>query len=66
MAAKPTDFHDPEKELKEYVIIPTDPEDGIDAVYCCRCVDESYCRIESNIGVVLYSYGSIFVYVNTN
>ncbi len=66
MAATPTDFHDPEKELKEYIIIPTDPGIGTDAVDCCKCVEESYCRSESTSSVFSYTYGAALVYVSTS
>lgn len=67
MAAKPTDFHDPEKEPKEYIIITIDPGNGIDAVNCCKCVEESFCRLESNAGSFrAYAWGTVVAYVQTN
>ena len=63
MPAQPTEFHDSGKELKEYIVAPPGAEGAIDAVYCCQCVEESYCRLESNAGSFrAYAWGSTITY----
>ena len=44
MTNETTDFHEPPKPGTEF--IPIDPDNGIDAVYCCKCREDGFCASE--------------------
>lgn len=60
MPTEPTNFHaspdpDAEFEIDEPIIEE-------DAVYCCKCRNETFCAAEQSASVISFAYGQTVAY----
>lgn len=64
MSNETTNFNEPPKPGAEF--LPIDPDKGIDAVYCCKCVEENHCVAEKSNSAISFAYGQFLVYRGTS